>query len=219
MLNNTQTEWPRLTKRQREVLGLLLRGKSEERIGEELGLSRHTVHNHVKALHRSFDVSSRSELFVKCADLLNVQFEVVDDGPPNRRAPVGSKPPLRVSTADSTHQQILESVADDVAQIDPGGTIRFINHGAKGFAPQDIVGKSIFDLVHPDDRAQLEQAVRKVVERGETATYRGRTLGADGQHYSSEIRLSPFTNGDGGPSSVVLVCRSALLGAAGGAPG
>lgn len=217
MVNTTQTEWPRLTKRQREVLGLLLRGKSEEKIGEDLGLSRHTVHNHVKALHRSFDVSSRSELFVKCADLLDVQFEVVDDGPPNRRAPVGSKPPLKVSTRESTHQQILESVADDVAQIDAGGTIRFINHSAKGYPKREIVGKSIFDMVHPDDRAQFEQAIRKVVDRRETATYRGRTLGADGQHYSSEIRLSPFSNGgeEAGSPSVVLVCRSALLGEGG----
>lgn len=217
MVNTTQSEWPRLTKRQREVLGLLLRGKSEERIGDELGLSRHTVHNHVKALHRSFDVSSRSELFVKCADLLDVQFEVVDDGPPNRRAPVGSKPPLKIASRESTHQQILEAVADDVAQIDAGGTIRFINHGAKGYPRQEMLGKSIFEIVHPDDRAQLEQAVRKVVDRGETATYRGRTMGADGQHYSSEIRLSPFAGagGEGHGRSVVLVCRSALLGEGG----
>jgi len=51
-----------LSPRLREVLDLLLQGRSEKEVANELELSRHTVHDYVKELHYRFGVSSRSEL-------------------------------------------------------------------------------------------------------------------------------------------------------------
>jgi DNA-binding CsgD family transcriptional regulator len=48
--------------RLREVLGLLSRGLSEKQVAADLDLSVHTVHDHVKALHRRLGVQSRGEL-------------------------------------------------------------------------------------------------------------------------------------------------------------
>lgn len=49
----------RLTARQREVLGLLLEGRSNKEIGRLLGLSPFTVRNHVSDLFAALGVSSR----------------------------------------------------------------------------------------------------------------------------------------------------------------
>jgi DNA-binding CsgD family transcriptional regulator len=51
-----------LTRRQREVLGLLLLGRSMTRIARELGISEHTANDHRKAIYARAGVSSRSEL-------------------------------------------------------------------------------------------------------------------------------------------------------------
>lgn len=51
-----------LTPRQREVLGLLLLGRSMTQIARELGISEHTVNDHRKAVYLAFDVASRAEL-------------------------------------------------------------------------------------------------------------------------------------------------------------
>lgn len=51
-----------LTARQRDVLGLLLLGRSMISIARQLGISEHTAHDHRKALYRRVGVSSRSEL-------------------------------------------------------------------------------------------------------------------------------------------------------------
>ena len=51
-----------LSPRQRQTLQLLLAGNSEKEIAAQMGLSHNTVHHYVKALHRHFGVSSRSEL-------------------------------------------------------------------------------------------------------------------------------------------------------------
>ena len=54
-----------LSPRQRQTLQLLLAGNSEKEIAAQMGLSHNTVHHYVKALHRHFGVSSRSELLAR----------------------------------------------------------------------------------------------------------------------------------------------------------
>jgi DNA-binding CsgD family transcriptional regulator len=57
-----QTDGGRLSVAQSRVFQLLLAGTSEKRIASRLGLSPHTVHNHVTAIYRTFRVHSRGEL-------------------------------------------------------------------------------------------------------------------------------------------------------------
>lgn len=54
-----------LTPAQQEVLNLVLQGLDEPSIAERLDRSGHTVHTHVKALFKRFDVHSRGELLAK----------------------------------------------------------------------------------------------------------------------------------------------------------
>jgi DNA-binding CsgD family transcriptional regulator len=55
-----------LQPRLRRTLDSLLEGDGEKQVAARLGLSRNTVHEYVKALHRHFDVSSRAELMALC---------------------------------------------------------------------------------------------------------------------------------------------------------
>lgn len=52
---------PRLTEREREVLGLLARGLDNRRIARELFLSDRTVRNHVSSVLAELDVEDRAE--------------------------------------------------------------------------------------------------------------------------------------------------------------
>jgi pSer/pThr/pTyr-binding forkhead associated (FHA) protein len=54
-----------LTPAQRRVFTYLVDGIVEKRIAAILGLSRHTVHNHVRAIYRAFEVQSRPELLAR----------------------------------------------------------------------------------------------------------------------------------------------------------
>lgn len=51
-----------LTPRQRSVLVLLIDGLSQKQVAYRLGISYHTVGDHIKAIYRHFDVQSRAEL-------------------------------------------------------------------------------------------------------------------------------------------------------------
>lgn len=54
-----------LTRRQRQVLDLLRRGKSNAEIAQELGVSQSTAKNHVSRLFDKYNVNSRAELLAQ----------------------------------------------------------------------------------------------------------------------------------------------------------
>ena len=64
-LSNDSSADISLTPRMRQTLDLLAGGKSEKQAAAQLGISRHTVHDHVKELHRRMGASSLGELLAK----------------------------------------------------------------------------------------------------------------------------------------------------------
>lgn len=66
---NERTLPPRL----RQVLDGLLAGDSEKQIARKLHISKHTVHEHIKRLHRWFGVQSRGELLARFIDPRSVR--------------------------------------------------------------------------------------------------------------------------------------------------
>jgi DNA-binding NarL/FixJ family response regulator len=54
-----------LSRRQREVLELILLGEAEKQIAYRLKVSHHTVHVYVKMLYAIYNVSSRGELMAR----------------------------------------------------------------------------------------------------------------------------------------------------------
>lgn len=64
-LSNVSNPRAWLTDREQSVLGELIEGHSVRVIAEKIGRSAHTVHDHVKNLHKKIGASSRGELIAK----------------------------------------------------------------------------------------------------------------------------------------------------------
>ncbi|MGE5611842.1 MAG: LuxR C-terminal-related transcriptional regulator [Bacillota bacterium] len=82
-----------LPPRTQQILQELLRGHSLKQIAQQLGLSRHTVNDHVKVIHRRFGVSTHAELMARC-----LRNNSPADGASTIHAPappqsLGSQPP------------------------------------------------------------------------------------------------------------------------------
>jgi len=58
-----------LPPRARQVLACLMEGDSEKQVALRLGISRHTVHEYLRRLHRRFGAASRGELLARCRPL------------------------------------------------------------------------------------------------------------------------------------------------------
>jgi two-component system, LuxR family, response regulator FixJ len=61
----TKEKLLKLSPRQREVMSSLLAGDSLKEIAQKLGLSKHTVGDHVKRIYNHFSVTSRAELLAQ----------------------------------------------------------------------------------------------------------------------------------------------------------
>lgn len=70
-----------LTPRQREILGHLVEGATEDAIAHDLSISPHTVRTHIKNIYKRLHVHSR-------ASLVRVAFEhrLLDDAPAQKRS-------------------------------------------------------------------------------------------------------------------------------------
>lgn len=64
-----------LSRRENEVLGLLLQGKSNKQIALSLGVSQHTVEFHLKNIYAKLQVNSRIELILKLGEVAGVDDE------------------------------------------------------------------------------------------------------------------------------------------------
>jgi DNA-binding NarL/FixJ family response regulator len=62
-------EETQLTPREREVLSALARGITIANIGDELGISRHTVGDHVKNIYRKLNITSRAEAALQAKNM------------------------------------------------------------------------------------------------------------------------------------------------------
>jgi DNA-binding CsgD family transcriptional regulator len=63
-------EMPRVvTARERQILELFARGLTYAEAGQVLGISTNTIRDHVRALYRKLDVSSKVEAVLKIAAL------------------------------------------------------------------------------------------------------------------------------------------------------
>lgn len=58
------------TRTEAEVAGALVEGLSYSEIAEKLGVSYHTVHTHVKAIHQKAGVSTNGRLTALIRDVL-----------------------------------------------------------------------------------------------------------------------------------------------------
>ena len=63
-----------LTKREKEVLDLLVKNKTTKEIAEELGISQKTVRNHVSNVIQKLDVNGRSGAVIELLKLNEISL-------------------------------------------------------------------------------------------------------------------------------------------------
>src|SRR5690606_34601174 len=63
-----QTKLADLTQREQEILGLMCQGRDDSEIGQTLGISRHTVRNHVASIYGKIGIHRRGAAIVSALE-------------------------------------------------------------------------------------------------------------------------------------------------------
>lgn len=82
-----------------------------------------------------------------------------------------------------THQ-VLDLLPDAVCVVDADGVLRFANAAFDrllGLRPGEMIGRALFELVHPDDRAASERQAQSLMQGAGERHFRNRYLHRDGR--------------------------------------
>ena len=85
--------------------------------------------------------------------------------------------------SESHYRLLADNIADVVILLNGRGTLRYVSHSVEqmlGVRPQDLVGKSCFDMVHAEDKQGLMAASARLNGSGAVSTAEFRTYRADG---------------------------------------
>jgi len=86
---------------------------------------------------------------------------------------------------------VLDLIPDAVCVVDAGGHLLYVNASFErilGYAPADVIGRRIFELVHPDDCAATMQQAEQVMAGELQRHFRNRYVHRDG--HSVDIQWS-----------------------------
>jgi diguanylate cyclase (GGDEF)-like protein/PAS domain S-box-containing protein len=84
---------------------------------------------------------------------------------------------------EAHYRLLANNIADIIILIDARSVLRYVSRSAEpvlGLRPKDIVGKSCFDLVHPDDRESVKSATARLTDLDSVSTVVFRHYRGDG---------------------------------------
>jgi diguanylate cyclase (GGDEF)-like protein/PAS domain S-box-containing protein len=87
--------------------------------------------------------------------------------------------------------EVLDLMPDAVCVVDTAGRLLFVNASFErilGYAPDEVLGRPIFELVHPDDRAATTRQAEQVMAGTLQRHFRNRYVHKDG--HSVDIQWS-----------------------------
>ena len=83
---------------------------------------------------------------------------------------------------EERYRLLAENIADVVVRLDRDGRFLFVSQSVEamlGLKPAELVGRSCFDFVHPDDLAAVTQAAAELTDWSVTRTVMFKTFRAD----------------------------------------
>jgi len=93
-------------------------------------------------------------------------------------SPLKSPPPLLPL------EQVIDLLLDAVVIVEPDGRYVYVSAGFErifGYAPEEVIGKQMLHLVHPDDRDKTMAAVVEIMAGQEKTTLENRYIRKDGE--------------------------------------
>ncbi|MGV1098460.1 PAS domain-containing protein [Thiovibrio sp. JS02] len=129
----------------------------------------------------------------------------------------------KLSRSEEKYREFVEASEDLITQVDAQGRLLFINQAAQkifGIRPEECLGRSAFDFVHPEDRAETRKTLlAQTRERRKSFILGNRQMAMDGRvhflhwtcncHYDAEGHLL-YVNGIGRDVTDLQAVQEAL---------
>ncbi len=105
---------------------------------------------------------------------------------------------------------ITDNMTDVIGQVDAEGIITYFSPSLKqliGYEPQEILGKSSSDLIHPEDQDKIAKVIQEAIITGKPLNTDYRAKKSDGSYIWLEASGKAVYDAEGNFKSVVFVAR------------
>ncbi len=115
----------------------------------------------------------------------------------------------KLKASEERYRGLAEKTSDILFAFDRGGVLTYISPqiARYGYSAADIVGKSVLDFAHPDDRSHIEAALRATVGEGEPHPSEFRATRASGEYNWFEERSSLLFDAEHNVTGFIGVLR------------
>ena len=106
---------------------------------------------------------------------------------------------LELRERETAFRSLAEHATDIVTRHSPDGTVLYVSPSVSelGIEQEELVGRSIYELVHEDDRARVRAEIDPAVRAGQTVTVAYRLRNARGDVRWLETTCAGITGDDG----------------------
>jgi PAS domain S-box-containing protein len=108
------------------------------------------------------------------------------------------------------YRRVVETLTDVIVLLDLEGTVVFTSHAIErvlGYGRDELVGRRLRDLLHPDDAAQTGPALAQTLETGRSPLTRARLRHRDGHWVPVEANGTAVLDEHGKPKQLLAVVR------------
>ena len=119
---------------------------------------------------------------------------------------------ITLAENEARYHKLADHATDIILHLDPSGIIHYVSPACRrlGYEPDDLVGRSRFDFVHPDDNESMQRGLG-LSGRGDpeiaAACWQHRFLAKDGRWVWMESSPSVVRDSQGGVIGVISLVR------------
>jgi PAS domain S-box-containing protein len=115
---------------------------------------------------------------------------------------------LALRASEERYRALVDGMDDVAFDSAPDGTMRFLSRSVArwGYRPEDLVGRSFKELIHPDDREGVAAARARAMASGEPASFEYRLVGRDGRLHRVRV-MAHAVQEAGRPAGMIGVLR------------
>ncbi len=106
----------------------------------------------------------------------------------------------RLEESERRYQLIANSISDVITISDIQGYFSFVSDSSElsvGWSPDQLVGRSAFEFIHPQDAPTVRESIRKAINTAGSVSYEHRFLKSYGGYVWFETVLQPISDRDG----------------------
>jgi PAS domain S-box-containing protein len=95
---------------------------------------------------------------------------------------------------------ITSNMLDIISESDANGVLKYVSPSTQqllGYHPQELVGHSLYELIHPDDREKVRQTIKKSSNATEELRVESRLKTAEGKYIWIETTGKPVVDENG----------------------